>query len=295
MNNYQSVPLSPQYLNSSTYVQNDSHDNETRHIGTVPQRPFRSLFPSPFASHIGPKEMEHIHGICSDAETSTPNLIPVPPEMNQYPSFKIYSTSLPSPRTLLQRRQSDERSNNQPDPSRSPIGYSSESRQERSQSFSGQSGYDFNPCSAAQPFYAPCQTDHRITAAYDGNVESRSQTYSQLVAEAQLHVRSKMMFTQQRMQDQHLQQQQFQQLHRLHTQQLKQAKQKIFDARLQPSELSKYDQQLPRKSFAGSIYQVRNLPPAVVPNRIFTFPILSSYIRVIKFLSRCNSNAITVI
>ena len=148
------------------------------------------------------------------------------------------------------------------DPPRGSLGYLSEPRRERSHSLASQSAYDINSYSAAQPFYAPYQADHKIP------IESKSQAFSQAVAEAQHHVHAKIMFTQQRIQDQHLQQQQFQQLHRLHTQQLKQAKQKNFDSRLQHSDMPKYQQQATRSSLEGSVYQVRSPPPIVKSNFI---------------------------
>ena len=154
------------------------------------------------------------------------------------------------------------------DPPRGSLGYLSEPRRERSHSLASQSAYDINSYSAAQPFYAPYNADHKIPTAANGSNESKSQVFSQVVAEAQHHVHAKIMFTQQRIQDQHLQQQQFQQLHRLHTQQLKQAKQKNFDSRLQHSDMPKYQQQATRSSLEGSVYQVRSPPPIVKSNFI---------------------------
>ena len=214
-------------------------------------------------------------------ETSNPN-IPnsTSADVNQYFNHNSYANSLPSPRSYHHQRHPDERlCNLLPDPQRGPLGYLSEPRRERSHSLLSQSAYDINSYCAAQPFYAPYQADHKTPTVAIGNNESKSQIYSQLVAEAQDHIHAKIMFTQQRIQDQQLQQQQFQQLHRLHTQELKQAKQKKFDARLQHSDMPKYQlqQQAPRSSLEGSVYQVRSPPSMAKCNLSFFCVNISPY------------------
>lgn len=175
-------------------------------------------------------EKEYNMRYMAESERS-PRMAMAAPDM--YSSCNYRSGSMPfatQQQPKLQKQQaSQQMSYSVPSQTLRVNGYPLTDTRKRCNSFSAQSMLP-NATEGAyfhRQSYPSIQVDRRIA-------DSESQDHSQYMIEAQHQMRAQLIFQQQRLQDQHLQQQQLQQLHRLHTQQLKQAKQKSFEVKAQP-------------------------------------------------------------
>jgi hypothetical protein len=129
-------------------------------------------------------------------------------------------------------------------------GYPTNEERKRCNSFSGQSSQP-----AAELPYLHRQSFPSLHPERRGVEPERNDQISQYMMEAQSHMRSQLLFQQQRLHEQHLQQQQLQQLHRLHTQQLKQVKQKNLEFKANAADRSAVQN---RVVIEGPIYQVEH-------------------------------------
>ena len=129
-------------------------------------------------------------------------------------------------------------------------GYTTIEERKRCNSFSGQSTQPI-----AELPYLHRQSFPSLQPDRRGLEPERNDQISQYMMEAQNHMRSQLLYQQQRLHEQHLQQQQLQQLHRLHTQQLKQVKQKNLEFKASAADRNAVQS---RVVIEGPIFQVKN-------------------------------------
>ena len=142
--------------------------------------------------------------------------------------------------------------------------YTTIEERKRCNSFSGQST---QPVSDLP--YLHRQSFPSLQPERRGLEPDRTEQISQYMIEAQNHMRSQLLFQQQRLHEQHLQQQQLQQLHRLHTQQLKQVKQKNLEFKANAVDRNAAQT---RVVIEGPIFQVNTAFDVISATSVFDNP-----------------------